>query len=298
MIRKLLIFSLITLIVNDINVLAKEKSMVSENESPSLTYHLSMDEAHTHYFDVEMKIDDIKTDSIDIKMAVWTPGSYLVREYARKVEGVKALNQNDNKEIECKKINKNTWRIYNKTAKNISFSYKVYSFEMTVRTSFLDTRHAFINGASVFMYLDKMQGLPSTIHIKPYGDWDAISTALPAAKKDKWTLQVPDFDTLVDSPIQIGKHKTIDFKAAKIPHRLAIIGEGNFEEKRLISDITKIVEACTDIFGVNPCKDEGYTFLLHNTEDNYGGLEHKFSTSLIYPRWSYKPDFKYVRWLG
>ncbi|MGB1204578.1 MAG: M61 family metallopeptidase [Chitinophagales bacterium] len=264
----------------------------------SLTYHLSMDEAHTHYFDVEMKIANIKTDSIDIKMAGWTPGSYLVREYARKVEAAKALNQNDNKEIECKKVSKNTWRIYNKTAKNISFSYKVYSFEMTVRTSFLDTRHAFINGASVFMYIDNMQDLSSNIHIKPYGDWDAISTALPAAKKDKWILQSPNFDVLVDSPIQIGKHKVVDFKAAKIPHRLAIIGEGNFDESKMVEDITKIAEACTDIFGTNPCEDEGYTFLLHNTDNNFGGLEHSFSTSLIYPRWSYKPDFKYVRWLG
>lgn len=270
----------------------------ASEQEPVLAYHLSMKEPHTHYFEVKMTIDKLTKDSIDIKMATWTPGSYLIREFARKVEDVQAYGNKDKQAaLAIRKINKNTWRLYTQGIQNVSVKYKVYSYEFTVRTSFLDATHAFINGASVFMYLDEQLDLPSTLHIIPYEEWEVISTTLPLSnKKNKWIRKVENFDTLVDAPIEIGTHKTINFDAAHVPHELALIGGGNFNEKKLVNDMQKIIEESVKVFGEHP--SENYTVFLHNTDKIYSGLEHANSLSIMYPRWKYEPYGKYVRWLG
>ncbi len=270
-------------------------NMMTSTASPELTYHLSMSEPHTHYFEVETTIRGLAQESVDLKMAVWTPGSYLVREFARKVEGFEA--QTGDKELDFKKINKNTWRIQTGGASEITVKYLVYSFEFSVRTSFLDASHAYINGASVFMFLDGHLDLPSTLHIKPHKNFNTISTALkPVNAADKWVLSVPNYDLLADSPIEIGTHKVIDFEAAKTPHHLALAGEGNYDEDLLVSAIQKVAEECTHIFGDLPTDD--YTVINFSTDGKYGGLEHLHSTCLMYPRWNYSPRPKLNRWLG
>ncbi len=267
-----------------------------------LKYTISMEQPHTHYFDVEMEISGLAQDSIDIKMATWTPGSYLIREFSRKVEafevqgGNRALAYHKNA-MAFRKISKNTWRIDTKNAQKITIKYKVYSFEWTVRTSILDASHAYINPASVLMYVDGQQQLPSTVHIKPHSNFKKISTSLkPVDKANKWVLKSPNYDILVDSPIEIGNQETVDFVAENIPHHLAVYGGGNYDRDKLVADTKKIVTAAKEVFGQHPCED--YTIIVHNTEGSYGGLEHLSSTSLIYPRWNYMPDYKYERWLG
>ncbi|NJN28008.1 MAG: hypothetical protein HC819_19570 [Cyclobacteriaceae bacterium] len=51
-----------------------------------------MPQPQTHYFEVEIRLDDFHGEFVDFKMPVWTPGSYLVREYAKNVEGFTATS--------------------------------------------------------------------------------------------------------------------------------------------------------------------------------------------------------------
>ena len=102
--------------------------------APTITYHVAMPQPHTHYFEVNLEIANLDANELTIKMPVWTPGSYLVREFSRKVEGVQAFSNNEPLSIDKK--NKNTWHINTKGVHNVSVQYKVYSFEQSVRTSF------------------------------------------------------------------------------------------------------------------------------------------------------------------
>src|SRR4028118_2172748 len=148
--------------------------------APKIDYFISMDEPHTHYFDVQMKISGYKQSYIDIKMPVWTPGSYLVREYARNVEGVTARS-NKGQALKTEKMNKNTWRVYSNSSDEVEVNYKVYAFELTVRTAFVDASHAYIQPAAVFMFVENLMNTPSTLTVKPYKDWTQISTGLSPA---------------------------------------------------------------------------------------------------------------------
>ncbi len=269
-------------------------AMSYTSTQPTISYELSMDQPHTHYFDVKMSISGVDKDSLVVKMPVWTPGSYLVREFAKNIDYFQVEDDAGNP-IPFEKVRKNSWHIKNE-GKTVHVKYNVYSFEHSVRTSWLDSDHGYINGASVFMFVDGMLDVPSTINIKPHPSFKMITTPLKPTGNDQWTLHCPDYDTLVDSPIEIGTHELIKFEAGGIPHRFAIVGEANFDTDQMIADTKKIIEAQVEMFGDHPCED--YTFILHNTPSSYGGLEHLNSTCLIYPQWDYKPFDKYVRYLG
>src|SRR5262245_50257857 len=67
---------------------------------------------------------------VELMMAVWTPGSYLVREYARNVESFKATGPNGTA-LQVTKSRKNRWRIVTGGASSVTISYQVYAREMT-----------------------------------------------------------------------------------------------------------------------------------------------------------------------
>ncbi|MDP5139282.1 MAG: peptidase M61, partial [Spirosomaceae bacterium] len=108
-----------------------------------------------NHFDVTMKISNAqkvaKNGKVQVKMATWTPGSYLIREYARNIDRVNASVAGN--EVKATKINKNTWEIDCGTNNEVTIKYSIYSYELTVRTSYLDDTHGYVNGASVFMYV-------------------------------------------------------------------------------------------------------------------------------------------------
>ena len=248
-----------------------------------LEYTLDMPNPNTHYFEVGMNIQDLKQDYIDIKMPVWAPGSYLIREFGKSVEDVSATASG--KEVKVQKINKNTWRIHSKKDKNVSIKYKVYAFELSVRTSYLDMSHGYVNGTSVFMFIKDKINLNGTLKVTPYKDFKKINTGLPKVNGNDWVRSFSDYDVLVDSPIEVGNQYEFTFDAAGCKHTVAMFGESNFDEEKLKVDMAKIVETTTDIFGFNPNKE--YTFIIHNLTNGSGGLEHLNSTTLQVNRWTY-----------
>jgi predicted metalloprotease with PDZ domain len=263
--------------------------------APQIAYTVSMDQPHTHYFDVQMKVNGYKKQFIDFKIPAWTPGSYLIREYARNVEAFTAKN-NKGQALRWEKVNKNTWRVYSSSAEEVTVNYKVYSFEISVRTPFLDATHGYIQPAAVFMFVKELMDTPSTITVKPYKGWDQISSGLSAAGKDKFVLKSPNYDVLVDSPIEVGNHKIFEFSVQNIPHRVAMYGEGNYDEKRLLADMKTIVEEVVSIFKEIPY--EHYTFIVHNLQSGGGGLEHLNSTTLQTGRWNYGSEAGYSGFLS
>ena len=252
-------------------------------QGASISYEVSMTEPHTHYYEVKMNIDDYQKEYFDIQMPVWSPGSYLVREFAKNVEGLTATF--NKKILRSEKVNKNTWRIYAENAKNVVINYKVYAFELTVRTSFIDASHAYFNGTSMFMFINELKNIPHNLTIIPFKSWKKVSTSLPKRNEMGFQYQAPDYDILVDSPVEIGNQETFDFTASDVLHHVAMYGHGNYDIETLKVDMGKVVDACTAVFGENPNKE--YTFIIHNVANGGGGLEHLSSTTLQVNRWNY-----------
>ncbi len=75
-----------------------------------IRYTLSFPAPHTHYVEVTAAVPTGRQPSVELMMAVWTPGSYLVREYSRNVERVTAAGR-DGRALAVEKSDKNRWRV-------------------------------------------------------------------------------------------------------------------------------------------------------------------------------------------
>ncbi|WP_379085222.1 M61 family metallopeptidase [Pedobacter sp. UC225_65] len=260
-----------------------------------IDFEISFKEPQAHYAEVEMNMAGIATKNyVDLKMPVWTPGSYLVREFAKSVESFSATA--GGKQVKVEKVTKNTWRVYNAKANAIKVNYRVYAFEISVRTAFIDASHAFLSSANIFMYPAGMIKTPSTVKIVPFGTWNQVSTGLEPVAGQKFTYRAADFDILFDSPIEVGTQDVFDFMAAGVKHEVAMYGGGNYDKERLKVDMAKIVEQATAVYGENPNKH--YTFIVHNYAQGGGGLEHLNSTVLGASRNAYGTERGYKGFLG
>jgi len=273
------------------NILIFLSSLLSfQLVAQSIAYQLRMPKPQNHYFEVEMTLSDFKEKELNLKLPVWAPGSYLVREFSKNLNLVKAFDEKG-KEIQVMKKTKNTWIVKSNGEKKIKVKYEVYAFELSVRTSFLDLSHGFVSGSGVFMYVDGYKDKKGVLEIFPHNSFKTITTALPkmsisVSKDGSESFEFSNYDQLVDCPIEIGNQFVFDFTAAGVKHTVAMFGEGNFDIPTLKKDMAKVIEASTAVFGVNPNKD--YTFIIHNVVDGQGGLEHTNSTTLSVNRWTYQ----------
>ncbi|MCF7826664.1 MAG: PDZ domain-containing protein [Candidatus Marinimicrobia bacterium] len=257
-------------------------------------YNLSMPEPHTHLFEVNMRLDGAKGKEI-IAMPVWTPGSYLIREYAKNVQDISARSE-DGTAIDIKKLDKNHWEIETKRGQDIFVSYRVYAYEQSVRTSYLNSDHALVVPAGVLMYWEKNENQQHFLHIDLPETWSSITTSLePFNQPGNVDFIAENYDELVDSPLELGNHKVIDFKVMGKPHILAIYGASNYIDSVLIRDFTRIIEAEAEIFGGLPY--EHYVFIVH-AENGRGGLEHAMSSVNFINRWSFNDEKRYKDFLS
>jgi predicted metalloprotease with PDZ domain len=261
-------------------VLAAATAAQAPAETPQIAFTVSMSRPATHLLEVEMRVrQDSTAPATDLIMPVWTPGSYLIREFERNVQDFAA--DAEGQRLETIKVNKNTWRVRTAGAREWRVTYRVYANEFSVRTSELNSDHAFWNHAALLMYPDGFLKTASTLRILPAPGWK-IATGLPPVAGEPNTFRAENFDVLYDSPVEVSNFKEMDFEVRGVPHRIVIDGDGNYDAPRMRAGVQQIVATEVSLFGEIPYQD--YTFILHLRSTGGGGLEHLNSTSLGFSR--------------
>lgn len=232
-------------------------------------------------------------------MAAWTPGSYRIRDYARHVQDLVAIDGDSGATIAAPKVDKQTWRLAPGAAKVVDVSYKVYANELTVRTAHLDDRHAYWNGAALLLYVVGETDRSARVVVEgARPDWQVV-TGLDRVSEGRHEYLAPDYDALVDAPFACGPLAIADVDVAGVRHRIAVDGEGNYDLARLRDDVAKIVSTELAIFGGAPLYPQ-FAFIIHCVPEGQpsGGLEHKRSTTLMWARHRFKPREKYEDFLS
>jgi predicted metalloprotease with PDZ domain len=259
-----------------------------------IRYTLSFPAPQTHYVEVTATVPTGRRADVDLMMAVWTPGSYLVREYARNVEAVTASGP-DGRALDVDKSKKNHWRVATGGAQAITLKYRVYCREMSVRTNWVEADFALLNGAPTFITLADASPRPHEVIINLATGWKRSVTPLPAMTGGEHRYRAPDYDTLVDSPIVIGNPAVYDFEVDGKKHSLVDVGEGGvFDGARAAKDLEAVVKEDRRLWGSLPY--DRYIFFNMITESG-GGLEHKNSAMLMTNRWSTRTRRAYLSWL-
>ncbi|MBI3272302.1 MAG: M61 family metallopeptidase [Planctomycetes bacterium] len=259
-----------------------------------LSYTLEFLRPRTHLVDVRLLLRGLPAGPVELAMPAWTPGSYKIRDFAK---GVQELSARDarGRGLRAPKLDKSTWRLERGGGGTVEVRYRVYAHELTVRTSHVDEEHAYLNGASIFLYVKGRKELPVEVRLRAPRGW-RLATSLPPVPGRPATFQAPDYDTLVDCPIEAGLFETHAFTVRGRRHRLVIHGRGNYDAAAIVADLRRIVHAEARLFGGLPYKE--YLFLLHPHPDGGGGLEHRTSCSLQFPRFQFRPREKYEGFLS
>jgi predicted metalloprotease with PDZ domain len=274
--------------------------LASDSTAVSLHYAVAMPQPETHLFEVSLEIRNWTHKTLDLKFPVWTPGSYLVREYVRHLQSFTATDKLE-KPLLWQKVSKNHWQIQTPTPVTVTVRYRIFANELTVRTNHLDISHGYFNPAAMFFRVlgQEQEAITLTV-IPPNPSWK-VSTPLNAALEQPNTYLAANFDELVDSPFEIGTQAVYDFEVLGKPHQFAIWGQTEGNEAKLnieqiLADTQKIIEVEADLFGGLPY--DYYLFLLHLTANAYGGLEHKAASSLIYSRFGLNTKHGYIDFMS
>ena len=260
-----------------------------------IRYVLRFPAPATHYIEVEATYPTGGRPVVELMMAVWTPGSYLIREFARHVEDIRVRDPSG-RALVVEKSRKNRWRVTTRGAKRILATYRVYANEHQARTNWVEDSFALINGAPTYLTLVERGPRPHEVLLELPARWARSLTSMPPAAGGRpHHYRTPDYDTLVDSPIIAGNPSVHDFSVDGVRHALVNIGEaGVWDGQRSARDAERIVAATRELWGAIPYERFLFFNLLVEGDD---GIEHKGSTVLFATRSWTERESTYHYWL-
>jgi predicted metalloprotease with PDZ domain len=236
-------------------------------------YRITMPAPQRHEFWVTLTVPPLPDrDSVTLSFPAWAPGSYLIRDFSRHLYDLEF--QVGRKTVDAERLDKLSWRIRT-DGKPLVVRYRVFANEVSVRTSFLDDRRAFISGSSLFFQVTEEPERPYEITVVPPPRWQ-ISTPLDSVGKH--VFRARDYDELVDSPFEVGTHTLHAFRVGHTRFEVAFCGKTNAHLPRLLQDLQAIVHTTGTMFGGYPFAR--YLFIIHALPARGGGLEHANACTL------------------
>jgi len=252
-----------------------------------IAYRITPADPHAHLFAVTLTIARPDPEGQQVALPAWIPGSYLIRDFSRHLVSIRARAAGRNLRLE--KIDKHTWRAA-RTEGPLELDYTVYAWDLSVRTAHLDATHAFFNATSLCLRVIGQESTRCAVLLEPPPaaigrDW-RVATTLPEAGARRHGFgryAAPDYDALIDHPVEMGTFASVRFEAAGAEHEVALTGRADADLDRLARDLAPVCAAQAALFEPETRRApfDRYLFLVTAVGDGYGGLEHRNSTALL-----------------
>ncbi|ENW89601.1 MULTISPECIES: M61 family metallopeptidase [Acinetobacter] len=269
-----------------------------------LHYQIEFDDYRQHLIHVTLRF--LANPTQVLALPTWIPGSYLIREFSKHIEAVKAYDE-AGRILKIQKFEKNKWRLFNTDHELITVEYDVYAYDLSVRGAYVDQTRLYVNPACACLGLEGQEDKAIEVEVFLPNELKhfQLATGLAAKSlvKGRYTLKAKNYAELIDAPFELAEQTRFSFDAAGIPHEFVVSGKHAMNAARMQQDLEKICATEIAMFGSAPFQD--YTFMTMATGNSYGGLEHPNSTSLITPRDDLpkanepeEPSKEYQRFLG
>lgn len=250
-------------------------------------YRITPSNPSAHLFELSVTVAEPDPAGQAFVIPAWIPGSYMIRDLARNVVSIRA--ESDGQEIGLTKIDKSSWQA-DVCEAPLTVVAEIYAFDLSVRGAYLDTTHGFFDGASVFPEVVGQGDVACHLEIAPPpttigGEWRVATSMRPlgAQQYEFGTYIADNYAELIDHPVEMGNIHFGEFEVCGIPHAIAVFGEMHFDMARICHDLSKLCERQVGFLG-KPADLDRYLFLLTVRESGYGGLEHRWSSSLMCSR--------------
>lgn len=269
-----------------------------------LHYQIEFDDYRQHLIHVTLRF--VADPTQVLSLPTWIPGSYLIREFSKHIESVRAYDE-EGRLLEIQKFEKNKWRLFNTDHELITVEYDVYAYDLSVRGAYVDQTRLYVNPACACLGLEGQEDKAVEVELFLPDELKYFQLATGMASKSlvkgRFTLKAKNYAELIDAPFELAEQTRFGFEANGIPHEFVVSGKHAMNAARMQQDIEKICATEISMFGSAPFSN--YTFMTMATANSYGGLEHPNSTSLISPREDLpkanepeEPSEDYQRFLG
>ena len=269
-----------------------------------LHYQIEFDDYRQHLIHVTLRF--VADPTQVLSLPTWIPGSYLIREFSKHIESVRAYDE-EGRLLEIQKFEKNKWRLFNTDHELITVEYDVYAYDLSVRGAYVDQTRLYVNPACACLGLEGQEDKAVEVELFLPDELEHFQLATGMASKSlvkgRFTLKAKNYAELIDAPFELAEQTRFSFEAKGIPHEFVVSGKHAMNAARMQQDIKKICATEISMFGSAPFSN--YTFMTMATANSYGGLEHPNSTSLISPREDLpkanepeEPSEDYQRFLG
>ena len=262
-------------------------------DAPEVTHEVRFPELNQQYIQVRSSFPTAGATEV-VQMATWTPGSYLIREFSAKVDGIRFTDETGT-ELAFSKITKNHWQVSLRAGAGLVAEYRVHAGELSVNTSWASAEFVLINGASVFLYTESGRGLPQRVTVHPPAGFSQVLAPLPGPGAGEFVAG--DFDELIDSPVMVTDETVHRFSSDGHEYRLVNVGAGSlWDGAQAAADLQAMVGATNAFWGSVPFQRPFWFFNV--LAERGGGLEHDHSTVIMGSRWQMRQREDYVKWLS
>lgn len=251
-------------------------------------YRLDFSRAQMRYIGVRLSLPSAApaggTEGWRLSLPAWIPGSYLIRDFAKNLVGMTARTVSG-QPLAITLLDQQTWQLP-PCDQAIEVHYEVYCADFSVRTAHVDSSHAFFNGSSIFLRAHGLEHQPHTVRLEGAPAHWRVATTLPEVAVDErgfGAYRADDYEALIDFPVEMGDFEVVRWVSAGLPHRMVFSHpHPKTDFARIAQDVSRICQTEIDFFGEAPFFR--YLFLVALDRRGFGGLEHRDSTALIFPR--------------
>jgi predicted metalloprotease with PDZ domain len=258
-----------------------------------IDYTVEVASVERQLFHVTAEIQNIRQPSLTLSLPIWTPGWYTVENYAKNILRFQATDANGNR-LPLVMTRKQTWRIETRGLDRVKVEFDYLANVLALNQAKIAKDFAFFTGTQLFLGAAGHSSSPSTVRFKLPDGWKVLSALKETS--DPMTFTAADYDTLVDSPTEMGRFDATRFEIKGKPHWLVTTPAGFFSKEkteRFTSILTRIAEVQAAIFGDMPYEKYVYFYFFARAESNAAGaLEHSNSfvafapaTETVQPEW-------------
>jgi len=251
---------------------ARAQNPQSSSHAP-VRYVVSLDNRPDHVVEVKIVLGPGASER-DLQLPVWN-ALYQIRDFSQYVNWVRARTS-DGQPLPVHKVDKTTWRLGG-AAQGAEIGYEIFADQSGPFGAQLNSQHAFFNLAEILMY--PVGSRDSAVEISFTNlpaEWH-IATAL---RESGDAFTAPDYDRMVDAPVEIGAFQEANFDEAGGHYRVIVDSDpSSYDMRKIVAMLRRLVSSATVWMGDRPFQT--YLFFYHFRPGAPGnGMEHANGTAI------------------
>jgi predicted metalloprotease with PDZ domain len=256
------------------------KSPASAEQQPT-EYFVSLADNFNHLAHVSIRFPQAP-GLITLDMPVWNT-LYQVRDFAANIENLRAFDASG-RTTAITAVKTSEWQMI-APAGCAMVEYDIHLSAAGPFGAELNGEHAFFNWAMVLMYSPATRAQSISVQLLDVpSNWAVRDVHVlgyaPAGKVEQAVGMAPNYDALVDSPVELGVFQQFDYQQGGATYHVVVhAGQKNYDSAKLQEMLSRITHAETDWMADRPFDD--YTFLYHFPRGPAaGGMEHAYGTAI------------------